>query len=220
MQNPEHNDDAANTLQMPSKKKLWADLCRLFDDPGRNAATEVLKGIAVLRVKVIEPHGNFMEVVKKLQSEGRLARQAPTTMRKARRTAESYLDLSSITKPTLKYLRNNPGLLYSQAVTKPEIQKMLTSWGCSFATALRAKAAARNNGTGKQQLPVCTGPFSLTKIKRIRKLCAHIHSTAKDATPAEKDEIAEEARILLLTLRRLLDPPEWSRPRGPAHYQI
>ena len=220
MQNPEHSHDDANALKVPSKKKLWANLCRLFSGASTSAATEVIRGLAVLRVKVIEPHGNFAAEVKRLQLGGRLTMQAPTTMRKARRTAESYLDLSGNTKPTLKNLRANPGLLYSQAVTKPEIEKMLTSWGCRFATDLRAKAAVRKNGPGKQQLAVCTGPFSISKIKRIRQLCAHIYQTAKDATPAEKDEIAREAHLLVQTLKRLLDPPDWTRPRGPAHYEI
>ena len=220
MQKPEPSHDDANALKVPSKKKLWADLCRLFSGASTSAATEVIRGLAVLRVKVIEPHGNFGVEVKRLQLGGRLTMQAPTTMRKARRTAESYLDLSGNTKPTLKNLRANPGLLYSQAVTKLEIEKMLANWGCRYATDLRAQAAARKNGPGKQQLPVCTGPVSITKLKRIRQMCADIFHAAEDATPAEKDEIARESHRLVQTLERLLDPPDWKRPRGPAYYDI
>jgi hypothetical protein len=71
------------------------------------------KGYCCAPCESSRTHGNFLPEVKRLQQQGHLGMRAPTTMRKARRTAECFLLLSGTPKPTLRSLRADPSPLYS-----------------------------------------------------------------------------------------------------------
>lgn len=202
------------TFKIPSIALLWADLERQFADFTNSGSREVLKGIAVLRIKTVLPHGQFTIEVKT-----RLGKEAETTIRKSRRTAEAYLFLIRKEKPSLKKLRKDPSPLYSVLVSKTGVEDMLAKWGFQFAKEIVAQANQRKTTIAPSSATL-TAPLSPTKLQQIRHILADIRKTAEKATPAEKEEVFQEARRLLSSLSLLLEPPLWHRPAGPTHYEI
>jgi hypothetical protein len=206
--------DTEPTFAIPSITLLWADLEQQFADFTNSGSREVLKGIAVLRIKTLLPHGQFTIEVKT-----RLGKEAETTIRKSRRTAEAYLFLVGKDKPSLKKLRKDPSPLYSSLVSKPGVEDMLAKWGLRFAKEIIAQATQRKTTVAPSRATL-TAPLSPTKLQQLRQILADVRKTAEKATPAEKEEIFQEARRLLGALSLLLEPPLWHRPAGPTHYEI
>lgn len=184
--------------------------------------TKCCAGSPLLRVKVAEPHGFYRAEVRRLQQQGLIAKQAETTISKSRRRAEDFLSLlNNNSKPTLKGLRGNPAILYSPAMTQAWVTQTLDSWGCKFSVQLQQKAkTASARGTVAPHIPLYSEPLSVYKIRRIQGLCSNIQETAKEATPAEKDEIWRLASILMAVLTTYMKPPYWGQPPGPEHYEI